>query len=346
VTQHVSRGDGLGAVFRAALTSFDRATVSDTAQETVRLGGRRLTLFSAGHAANSAIPDAISHLERDSDPDGAVTLHVWDSASTGAPAPPLPPTGIYRSDRDGIELAVGEHPPQLDGIRHDGTAVSWCADELERPAFHQMRPFHRLLDEIAVPPASVIHAAAVGDEHGVALLVGPSGSGKSTTSLLCHAAGMPVLADDRAILIPGSNGDPPTVESIYRSVKLRRDSVTRLSAAKAAQEIGDDEHFVLLPERSMTRRGPLTAIVVVGPGRRGSGPRLVAIAPPDRRGILMPTAVPTIARRPRALRTWMRARSEIEGPIPAFHLELDWDHERVPALVDAARLGRPTECSA
>ena len=341
MTDQAGRAEGIGAVFDAALASFDRArATSHAAGASLRLGSRRLTLVVAGRAAAHPVPDALSHLARGPDSDRGLTLHVWDSASTGAPAPPLPPTGIYRSERDGVEIAVGENPLQLDGVRRDGTALSWCADELERPVFHQMRPFHRLLDEIAAPPALVIHAAAVGDEHGVALLVGPSGSGKSTTSLLCHAAGMPVLADDRAILIPAVNGGPPKVESIYRSVKLRADSVTRIPAGARAHEIGDDEYFVLLPERSMSQAGPLTAIVAVRPGRRGSGPRLVPIAPLDRRGVMVSTAIPTTARQPQALRTWMRARFEVEVSTPAFHLELDWDHERVPALVDAARLGR------
>jgi hypothetical protein len=70
---------------------------------------------------------------------------------------------------------------------------------------------------------------------------------------------------------------------------------------------------------------------------------LLPIDPEDRDGLLMPTAVPAIARYPTALRTWMHARRVVEGSIPAYRLELDWDRERVPQLVDDARLGRAVE---
>ena len=76
----------------------------------------------------------------------------------------------------------------------------------------------------------IIHAAAVGNENGAALIVGQSGSGKTTTALSCLAAGMDYFGDDYCIisLIPY-----PTVHSLYNSAKIDADTlISRLPNLK------------------------------------------------------------------------------------------------------------------
>jgi hypothetical protein len=247
------------------------------------------------------------------------------------------PAGELRARDERSFVAVTDRPPVVEGLRNvDGVAFSWIQDVSHAPPYRRFRPFAELFAAwFPTVGLVVLHAAAVGDADGVVLLVGNGGSGKSTTSVLCSRAGLGFLADDYCLLEPG---DPPRAHSIYRSAKLRLDTVRHLPDVDCAPgDQLDGDHYFLVDEDATVVSAPVRAIVAVRPAAKPTGaPRLERVASDETFRLLMPTALKVASGGDVAYRSWLRAAHAMAATVPAFTLDLTWDATGVVDLVRSA----------
>ena len=134
-----------------------------------------------------------------------------------------------------------------------GAAPHWI---VSRPTLPVMYAFST--DTPWVP----LHAAAVGRNGRILLLVGEGRTGKSTAALACARAGWDYVGDDYVY----ANTANSKVEPLYRSARLRGDMRLALAdfVTSAAQMTGSDSEvryeLRIAPER--VRGGSLAAILL------------------------------------------------------------------------------------
>ena len=191
------------------------------------IAGTRIRLVFAGPVLEALLLPAVSHrLAVDiGTPD--VTLHVWDSASTGVAMCPPPVEQHCFSERGDIwtfhsarvRSAFHWSEFSLSLLDHDsGEAVFWVRTADGLPYWTQASPFRSLFHWImAERGAQLIHAAAIGTAAGGVLVTGKGGVGKSTTALACLAAGLRYVGDDYVLL---TGGERPAAHSLYRTAKV------------------------------------------------------------------------------------------------------------------------------
>lgn len=108
----------------------------------------------------------------------------------------------------------------------------------------------------------VLHASAVVGEDGAVLFCGPSGRGKST---LARASGLPVLAEDGAVLAAEEPGAPSTALLVWpgpTGVRVRDPAGTRVVQAPRSASPVPARAVVLLASRRGSRVGvePLSPV--------------------------------------------------------------------------------------
>lgn len=217
------------------MAAFDQATRSNAAREwTGVLAGHSVRLRIAGDVFYPAVTRALAHLAEPSVDRAELTVHVWDTVSTGIEmaSPPWPrkafgPHGVVEGFNDGRFMTaydLGSHTLSLlDGVA--GQAVFWTRDATKLPPWEQAAPlrriFHRWLRSQGLQFA---HAAAVGLPSGGALFAGRSGVGKSTTALHLLREGFGYVGDDYVVL---GRSPRPTAHSVYCTAKLHDATRTR-----------------------------------------------------------------------------------------------------------------------
>jgi hypothetical protein len=319
----------------------------DTALDALRAhDDQRGPVFNCGPATvriNTADddqrPNPLSHLPSapvGTSDDHTLVVHrcTGDLPDTGGRRPPA---GFHRVRDDHLFVSVTDRPPTLNALRlPDHRALTWLDDAAHEPAHVRYRPLAEIFAAwLPLRGALLLHAAAVGDADGALLLVGDGGSGKSTTALLASQAGLGFLADDFCLVEPGS---PPRVHSIYRSAKLRRDSVGR--APELDLELADvdgGDHYFLVDEARTVASAPVRGVVATRPATgRHAQPRLVPVSADDALPFLLPTILKVPSGGPLAYRHWLRAVHALARGGPTAVLELTWDTDRVVELVRQA----------
>ena len=104
--------DGLGSSFARAC-----AATGDESAERYRIAGAPVCLRFASAALRERITPALSHLRDDGEHERpALTIRLWDSASTGSAPPPRPP-----APEDGAPGALYHfHEPPIRGVYQPG----------------------------------------------------------------------------------------------------------------------------------------------------------------------------------------------------------------------------------
>jgi hypothetical protein len=207
-------------------------------------------------------------------------------------------------------------------------------------------PLRRQLSWAVAPDAVLLHAAAVGDAAGAALLIGSSGAGKSSTALACLQAGMGFLSDDACLL----RGDPPEVHRIHATARLFDEDIDHYIGLGAPAALGR----TLAPEDpgSQANAAGMKALYLL---HDAWGERMVTSAPvrvvllPEPRGARLPQLErirPTEALRrvaPDAL--WhmgidpareLTALRRLLAAVPCYRLVLGRDRAANPALIGEA----------
>ena len=183
----------------------------------------------------------------------------------------------------------------------------------------------------------VLHAGAVGDRNGAALLLGRGGTGKSTTALACAIRGMGVLGDDFCAV---TTSGPPIVHGIYATAKITHDSWRHLSlnAHPALARDSTDKKVLALSDGCFIRKAPIVAVIVLAKSSGDSAP--TPLSRNDVMRALAPTALKaTIGAY--SLRQWLRTAAPLAREIPGFLVNIDWDLGAVARSIgDAIAMGK------
>ena len=231
----------------AAATEAERET--EIVDRYYRIGRATVRLRFAGPALIPLVTPAIDHVAEPPTAAPSLTVHVWDTQSTGVPMPPAPwsmEAVTFRGDVTGFNNGRIFTALQADAAllslldTESAEAIYWIRDPAHMPSHEIAAPLLRIFHWWQQQCGNqIVHAAAVGNKHGGVLLAGKSGSGKSGTALACLGAGFGYAADDYCLL---SDDPSPTVFSIYNTGKTHERDVERMPYLAPLWEIAARRH--------------------------------------------------------------------------------------------------------
>jgi hypothetical protein len=318
---------------------FAEASSGRAIQRRVTIAGRQISLEFAGREMLEAIYPALSHLETQKGGDLALTIRLWDSASSGTPPPVLPWSASDVTTRGG----VSSHTDPRVRLRHDPVsglvaaydestheAVWWFPDAHAIPWVERSSPLREILAwSLAGPRTPLLHAAAIGGREGGVLLSGPSGAGKSVTALAALASGMRYAGDDHMLV---SLDPEPVAHSLYRLARVHGADMDRIAVLQSAL-VGwvDGAHVkkavidaCRIQPAAVAGRLELSALVFPQP-TTGGRTRIRRITAAEALRRMAPSTIFLIAQEPRGL---MAAMGELVRRLPAYSLELSGDPTR------------------
>jgi len=325
-------------------------------ERTLRIAGRPALLRFGSPALESALMGSLRarclaiEAAEDGGPAPELTLHLWDSADSGLPAPPSPPawlTGsvcqrfpahgeIPEGNREGIRSSFELWPNSLqllDVAR--GQGFFWIEDSARLSLHIQAAPLLRLLSWwIAARGGALLHAAAIGTVEAGLLVAGAGGRGKSTTALLSLCGGLQYAGDDYTLV---TGGREPRAHGLYASAKLKALEDLRRFPALAGCVVnpspGPDEKLLLqlaaaFPEQ-LSDGFPLRALLIPQVGGEGSA-RLEPLGP---KAALVAAAPSAVAQLPGTAREAFAVLSDLVRRLPCFLLHTGLEPATIPPLI-------------
>lgn len=272
----------LSAFFAKTLADFQRAA-TDPIDRMYRICGLPVRLRFAQRSLVAPMTRALAHLEESNESEAALTLSIFDTASSGVPlnAPHWFLTGLLA--RGELALPVSS---RYRAVFSTSSSILNLFDE-ERceglffaQDIRQLRPWDAAAPFLSLlhlflrrQQIQVVHAAAVANEKGDgALLVGPGGAGKSTTSIGCLGSGMRFLGDDYTAV---DCRPPYRVHSLYSSGKLTALSLQLLGISETTSIHPEEEKALLFFQEGfaplITRTANLKAIILPAVGSQKEG---------------------------------------------------------------------------
>jgi hypothetical protein len=310
------------------------------------VGGAPISLRFASRDSRDRLEPPFAHLpsgRRDQSRTPSLTVHLWDSASTGMEPPPRPP-----APRDEAAGALYHfHEPPLRGAyqaglnalsvfdSEAGVAWYWAASVSDLPSWERACPVRQILYWwLGSRGYLLVHGAAVGTAGAGALVVGPAGSGKSTVALACLGSDLLYAGDDYVAVAPEPS---PRVASLYNSGKLDTSHLgERLPQLRPLAANGDrlgEEKTVIFVQQhfpSQTTSGfPLSALLVPRLGTRGKA-RIVGTSRAAAFTALGPS---TMFQLHTAGASELATLSSLVGRVPSYSLELGSDLSAVPEAI-------------
>jgi hypothetical protein len=316
-----------------------------------RVGGTKIRLLFAGENLVPHLTAALEHLriEKCDSPD--VTFCIWDSDSTATEMVP-PPCGLdCFTDRGDIwgfnsrRIKTAFHWIEFSLNLMDletSTGIYWVQTAKTLPYWVYASPlrtlFHWWMEKNG---CQLLHAAAVGTEHGAVLITGKGGVGKSTTALSCVEAGFYYLADDYVV----TRLEPePAVYSLYSTAKLNADFIANfpdLSKFVNNSENLDQEKAVIFLQPHLKNQVlpemPLKAIIT---------PRITnlddfRLTPINQRAIQGAMSFTTMSQLPYVGRYTHNFIGKLSARLPSYVLELGKDLRRAPTVISDFLAGLP-----
>lgn len=329
-----------------------RATAPDSPDCFFNIGGYRILMRFAGTELQSQLTPALAHRASPATSDPDLTLHLWDSGSTGTPLPLLAESLVrllrlrwfeelsarreIKSFNDARVFATFHLGPDILSVldRETNVGFYWVPDA-HVPYYEQGSPVQGLLSAwLSLRGCYFLHAAAVGDTEGGVLIVGKGGSGKSTTTLACLEQGLGVVGDDYCLL---SDASPPYVYSLY--------SIAKLVSAPELHGLHRYTPAVLNPQRSAGDKA-LIALNEHAPEKLLPGFPVRAILIPQITGLSETRLVPgtaaaalkalapsSVLQFPSATPVALRAMAELVKQVPCYTLELGTNLEMIPVVI-------------
>ncbi|MBI5948602.1 MAG: hypothetical protein HY875_10745 [Chloroflexi bacterium] len=341
----------------AFLDCFDRAErVAGAVDRHFLVAGYPVRLRFAGPAMVPMITGALAHLAAPPCPSPALTVCIWDSASTGVDLSPGvgPIEDYYYAGKQGHlqsgpVYATFRRPDfGLSIVDSEGaTGGYWIpdavtfADGRDLKFFGWAGPLRAVFNWwLGAHGRQFVHAAAVGRAGGGVLLVGPGGSGKSTSSVACLEAGMDFVGEDYCAL--DAEG-PPYVHSLYSSAKV---DAAQLAAGTAPVTLDFDPAriefnkavYLLHPRYApqLAKGMPLRALVA--PRVTGAAaPSLHRVSPAEVFAALAPSS---ILQMPGPNNGALGTLARLARELPCYRMELG-GARLVPGLIDALLAGLP-----
>jgi hypothetical protein len=317
------------------------------------VAGQIVRLSFAGPALISRLAPALAHAETRPTAAPALTVCVWDGASTGTRMPRLPWAGVSLSRRGEVQ-GFGDDRVRtvfdrtsdllscLDTRRHLALFCTPAAESI--PTYETATPFTAILSWwLRSRELEFVHAGAVAwAGHGV-LLTGDSGSGKTTSALACLSSTLGYLGDDTCAVATDST---PRVWNIYNTAKLTRDCVDRLPHLRAAVSNPgrlDQEKAVLFvsehrPER-LERSCSVEAILLPRITTRVTPVLKPAPASAGARALGLGSLLRFAGVNEEALRNLVR----LCQTVPCYYLELGSNLAGIPEVIHHLLSGRSTD---
>ncbi len=274
----------------------------------------------------------------------ALTVHVWDSASTGTEPPwrpsvpeSSPPGALFHIDRPPLRIG---YQPRLETLTafdsRTGIAWYWVGNALEQPSWDQGSPMRHLLFWWLVSRGLLpVHGAAVGKPSGGVLLIGKSGSGKSTTALANLGSELMYAGDDYVAV---ALEPTPWIHSLYCTGKLEPAGIRGLlphllPLVSNPGELHSEKGVIYLQEHfsEQTTAGfPLRAILVP----RVSGARQEHRIVETPRGAAFAALAPnTMLELRTAGAEEFGSMSRLVKSVPCYSLELGSDVASIPRTI-------------
>jgi hypothetical protein len=321
------------------------ADANEVSVERLSMAGTTVSLRFASQALRERLAPAFAHLVSSSDGEAPeLTVHLWDSASTGAPPPPRPT--VPEDHAQGALYHVNEPPVRaayLPGLEilsmldsEAGAAWHWVGDAAAQPYWEQACPIRQILFWWLRSRGYLqVHGAAVGTPTAGVLVVGKAGSGKSTVALSSLGSDLLYAADDYVAV----TGEPePRVQSLYNSGKLEPDHVhgllpNLLPLLSNADRLESEKAVIYVHRHfpAQTTSGfPLSAVLVP---RVRVGQRESAIVETSRAAAFAALAPSTIIQLHTADPAVFRALSNLIERVPCYGLELGSDITAIPAVI-------------
>lgn len=262
----------------------------------IRIADRKVTLQFANERAAQVFGATFRHLDAAGPGEPDLLVRVWDPAGSGRPAPQLAlPEGntgaafFTGAAKCIVDLETGRIEAYDSA---SGLGLLFVPDIDALDPGYAAAPLRTLLHWWAIDHGwLLLHAGAVADDNGAALLVGRGGSGKSTTVLACIGSSLQIVSDDYCLYRPGT---PAHVHSLFGSNKIDARAIALMphlaSAFAGAPLDPKGKGIIQANERfagSQRMSAPIRAIIVpqVGKGsdcsfqRIGAGDALKALAP-------------------------------------------------------------------
>ncbi|MGH7582277.1 MAG: glycosyltransferase [Gemmatimonadales bacterium] len=308
------------------------------------VAGTRVELVFAGDRFLHGLTGALAHLAGPPDRAPDVTIHVWDSLSSGIAMVPAPCPPECFTDRG--ELWGMMHPRVRSAYHHwfeyslnlldldRRLGVYWVGAPDQLPYWTEAAPFRTLLHWwLEDQGAQVMHAASIGTDAGALLITGKGGVGKSTTALACLSNGMAWIGDDYLAV----RLDPePRVYSLYSTAKLDARQLERFPRVRddvVYAGLGTEEKAViqLMPRHaSQLRRSlPLRAIATPSFSRTAR----TVIRPGALAELQRAAEFTTMSQLPHAGRITHDFIERLVREVPRLHLALGHDIATVPETV-------------
>ena len=330
---------GVPDVEAAFQPAASRCSISE---QSVRVGGHRILLRFAGPGLVSCVAPAFAHLADEPVSVPELVVNVWDSSSTGVPAPPLPavdpssPPGAFFFFED--PPARGVFQPGMEALSlvdlGSDRAWYWVRDPASLPYWERAAPIRQILHWwMATRGHQQVHGGAVGTPDGGVLLVGKGGSGKSTCSLASLTSSLRYAGDDYTMV---SLAPRPWVHSLYSSGKVHPDNLERVPHLETAvwnarhldtekAVVFVDQHF---PDRPIDGF-PLRAIVLP----TITGGKNTRAVPTSQAAALAALAPSTVFQLHTAGREALHYMARLVREVPAFTLELGDDVSQIPDTI-------------
>ncbi len=311
-----------------------------------QIGGFAVRLRFAGPALVPLITPALEHLRAENDLAPALTICLWDSASTGTDMPPAPwklDDYVARGEIWGFnnERFNTVFQPDvsilnmLDSERN--LAIYWVRDHCRFRYYETASPLRTLLYWwMRRHGRQMVHAAAIGNVHGGVLVVGKGGAGKSTTSLACLDAGWFYAGDNYVLL---SQESEPFAYSLYNSsalhvANLRQRFPHLVSQVSNAGRLDAEKALLFVHQGypdSLADRIRIKAILLPQViGQRMT--RISAISPAQSLISLAPSSIFVL---PDAGREDFQSMAHLVKQVPSYRLELGTDLSQIPRTIEA-----------
>lgn len=335
------------AFFRAAYQAFQRAeqAAGDPIERFYSIGGYIVRLRFAGPVLVPLITPALAHLATEPVSRPALTVCLWDSASTNASLPPPPwRLGDYLARGEIRGLSSGRFRAafnlgsgvlrMLDAERN--VALWWIRDACLLPSHEIGSPLSAILYWwMSLRGRQYVHAGAVGTPTGGVLLAGKGGCGKSTAALACLDSELVYVGDDYCLL---ATEPAPYAYSLYSSGKLDGEHIRRfpflVPVISNANHLDSEKVLLFLHQHfpgKLSSGFPIRAILLPRiTGRPGT--TLTPTSPMIGLKALAPSTIFQLSGAGGAV---FQTLARFVGLVPCYYLNLGTDPTKIPHMISA-----------